>query len=54
MLDRFDAGYAAIFQREIPAFLSPTYSVDVYVLVRENRTTAVYARTFTPQGIGSF
>ena len=54
MLDRFDAGYAAIFQREIPAFLSPTHSVDVYVLVRKNRTTAVYARTFTPQGIGSF
>lgn len=49
MLDRFDAVYAASFRRDIPAFLPPTYSVNVWVLVRENRTTAIYARTFTPK-----
>ena len=49
MLDRFDAVYAATFRREIPAFLFRTYRVEVYVLVGENRTTAVYARTFTPK-----
>ena len=48
MLDHHDAVYVAVFRRKIPAFLSRNYAVRVYVLVREDRSTAISARSFTP------
>lgn len=49
MLDHYDARYVARFSREIPAFLARTYSVQVYVLMKEDGSTAIYARSFTPK-----